>query len=92
MAARSDTTPEMAAAHWAKTKALMWTCLIIWFIFGFAIHLFVDALNEIVIIGFPLGWYVAAQGSLIVFVVLCFWFASRQNRIDEEFGMSGHEE
>jgi putative solute:sodium symporter small subunit len=29
----------------------------------------------------------AAQGSLIVFVVLIFWFASKQNRIDEEAGL-----
>jgi len=91
MAASPQITPEKAAAHWAKTKSLMWTVLIIWFIFSFVIHLFVDALNEIVIIGFPLGWYFAAQGSLIVFVILCFWFASKQNRIDEEFGMPGQE-
>lgn len=54
-------------------------------------HFFVTALNEIVIIGFPLGFYMAAQGSLIVFVVLIFWFASRQNRIDEEFGVAEDE-
>ena len=30
----------------------------------------------------------AAQGSLIVFVVLIFWFAHRQNQIDEEFGVA----
>ena len=66
----------------------MFTVLIIWFIFGFVVHLFVNALNEIVILGFPLGWYMAAQGSLIVFVILCFWFAARQNRIDEDCGLA----
>lgn len=81
-------TPEEAERHWARSKGLMWTCLFIWFVFSFAIHFFVDALNEIVIIGFPLGWYMAAQGSLIVFVILCFWFAGAQNRIDEEFGVA----
>jgi len=30
----------------------------------------------------------AAQGSLIVFVVLIFWFAAKQNRIDEECGVA----
>ena len=79
-------TPEAAAAHWAKTRTLMWTCLIIWAIFSFFIHFFVSALNEISFIGFPLGFYMAAQGSLIVFVVLIFWYAARQNAIDEEFG------
>ena len=66
----------------------MWVSLTIWFIFSFVIHFFVDALNEIVILGFPLGFYMASQGSLIIFVILIFWFANRQNKIDEEFGVS----
>jgi putative solute:sodium symporter small subunit len=77
--------PEKAAAHWHRTRSLMWLSLAIWFFFSFVIHLFARELNSIEIIGFPLGFYMAAQGSLIVFVVLIFWYASRQNRIDEEF-------
>jgi len=37
--------------------------------------------------GFPLGFYFTAQGSLIAFVVMIFvqnWF---QDKIDDEFGM-----
>jgi putative solute:sodium symporter small subunit len=79
--------PEKATRHWVKTRTLMWVTLIVWFIFSFGIHFFVRELNEIVIIGFPLGFYMAAQGSLIIFVVLIFWFANRQNKIDEEFGL-----
>ena len=81
-------TPEAAAGHWSKTRTLMWICLILWAIFGFGVHFFVNELNEISFIGFPLGFYMAAQGSLIVFVGLICWFASRQNAIDEEFGAS----
>ena len=81
-------TPEAAAAHWARTRRLMWTCLILWAIFSFIIHFFVSALNSITFIGFPLGFYMAGQGSLIVFVVLIFWYATRQNAIDEEFGLA----
>ena len=90
----SDTTgltPEKAEQHWGKTKSLMFVTLFIWFIFSFVIHAFVNALNEIVILGFPLGFYMAAQGSLIVFVILCFWFSARQNKIDEEFGVAEEE-
>ena len=73
--------------HWRRTRSLMWLTLAIWFFFSFVIHFFVVPLNNIVIAGFPLGFYMAAQGSLIVFVVLIFWFASRQNKIDEECGV-----
>lgn len=84
----NSVSPEVAAAHWAKTKTLMWFVLAIWFLASFFVHFFVSALNEISFIGFPLGFYMAAQGSLIIFVVLIFWFAHRQNRIDEEFGVA----
>lgn len=73
--------------HWQKTRTLMWICLAIWFFFSFVIHLFAPSLNKITFIGFPLGFYMAAQGSLVVFVVLIFWFARSQNKIDEEFGV-----
>jgi putative solute:sodium symporter small subunit len=79
-------SPEAAGAHWAKTRTLMWICLVVWAIFAFVIHMFVGSLNGISFIGFPLGFYMASQGSLIVFVVLIFWYSSRQNAIDEEFG------
>lgn len=86
--ARAGLTPEKAREYWGKTSGLMWTVLAIWFVFSFGIHFFVGALNNIVIGGFPLGFYMAAQGSLIVFVIVIFWFAIRQNRIDEEYGVS----
>jgi putative solute:sodium symporter small subunit len=74
--------------YWSKTKGLMITMLVIWAIFGYGIHIFVRPLNEIVILGFPLGFYMAAQGSLIVFVAMLFWFARRQDAIDREFGVA----
>lgn len=84
----SDLSPDKAKAYWARTSGLMWTMLGIWFFFGFVIHLFAPQLNGIKILGFPLGFYMAAQGSLIVFVVLIFWFARRQDAIDREFGVA----
>lgn len=81
-------TPERREEHWRRTRNLMWTILALWFFFSFVVHLFAVQLNEIVIFGFPLGFYMAAQGSLIAFVVLCFWNASAQNKIDEEFGVA----
>ncbi|HOV03679.1 MAG TPA: DUF4212 domain-containing protein [Kaistiaceae bacterium] len=75
-------------AWWGKTRGLMITMLVIWAIFSFFIHFFVNSLNEIVVFGFPLGFYMAAQGSLIVFVVMLFWFARRQDAIDREHGVA----
>ncbi|MCA3322134.1 MAG: DUF4212 domain-containing protein [Roseomonas sp.] len=79
--------PATAKAYWIKTSNLMWIVLAIWFVAGFGIHLIARAINPIHILGFPMGFYMAAQGSLIVFVVALFWFAKRQNEIDEEHGV-----
>jgi putative solute:sodium symporter small subunit len=81
-------TPAQREAHWSKTTRLMWTIMILWFFFSFGVHLFAVQLNSIVIAGFPLGFYMAAQGSLIAFVVLCFWNARAQNKIDQEYGVA----
>ncbi|GGJ11591.1 DUF4212 domain-containing protein [Neoroseomonas lacus] len=77
-----------AKAYWSKTSGLMWLMLIIWAIASFGIHFFVGFLNQYKFLGFPFGFYMAAQGSLIIFVVMLFWFARRQNAIDAEFGVS----
>jgi putative solute:sodium symporter small subunit len=84
----ANLTPAQRDAHWRKTSRLMWTILVLWFFFSFVVHLFAVQLNNIVIAGFPLGFYMAAQGSLIAFVILCFWNAKAQNKIDEEFGVA----
>ena len=74
-------------AYWSKTSRLMWTIFALWLFFSFFINLFAVQLNGIKFLGFPLGFYMAAQGSLIAFVVLCVWNAIAQNKIDEEFGV-----
>jgi putative solute:sodium symporter small subunit len=73
--------------YWSRTSRLMWIIFALWFFFSFFIHLFAVQLNTVTILGFPLGFYMAAQGSLIAFVVLCAWNAVAQNKIDEEFGV-----
>jgi putative solute:sodium symporter small subunit len=77
-------------AHWQKTTRLMFIHLGVWFFFGYIVHMFVNVLNKVTIpvLGFPLGFYMAAQGSLIVFVVMLFMFAKQQDAIDREFGVA----
>jgi putative solute:sodium symporter small subunit len=55
--------------------------------------MFVIPLNKITIpiLGFPLGFYMAAQGSLIAFVVMLFVFAKQQNKIDRDHGYAEDE-
>ncbi len=94
-APQSATTAAVDAAtgqaYWKKTSALMWAMLIVWAVFSFFVHMFAPAINHIHVLGFPLGFYMAAQGSLIVFVVMLFWFARKQDQIDRESGVAEEE-
>ncbi len=70
-------------AHWAKTKSLTFTTLGVWAVLSFVIHWFGEGLNSS---AFPGAYFMAGMGSQVSFAILVFWFASRQNQIDEEFG------
>jgi putative solute:sodium symporter small subunit len=80
-----------AEAHWSKTSKLMVTMMVLWAFFGFIVHMLVVPLNGIKLFGFPLGFYMAAQGSLIAFVIMLFWFAKAQDKVDREFGFAEDE-
>ena len=78
--------------YWGKTSRLMVIMMSLWFFFSFLIHMFVVPLNGIKIMGFPLGFYMASQGSLIAFVIMLFWFAKAQDDIDQACGVAEDEE
>jgi putative solute:sodium symporter small subunit len=78
------------AAYWAENKRLTTITLVIWAVVSFGAIFFVETLNTVVVFGFPLGYYLGAQGSLIVFVLLIFNYARVMNAIDRKYGL--HEE
>jgi putative solute:sodium symporter small subunit len=78
---------ERMRLHWEKTRNLTIVILILWAIFSFVLPWNAHALNSVSFMGFPLGFYFTAQGSLIAFVLLIVvqnWF---QDKIDDEYGM-----
>ena len=74
--------------HWNRTRNLMFVNIAIWFVFSFVVQGFAPALNKISFMSVPLGYYMAAQGSLVVFVVQLFIFVRQQDKIDRECGMA----
>ena len=75
-------------AHWAATKSLMIITMLLWFFFGTVVFAFGEQINHIKVFGYPLAYYMTAQGSLVAFVVMIFWSNNRQEKIDREFGFS----
>lgn len=79
-------------AYWNENKKLTWITLIIWFVVTYVCAFFAAELNTIRILGFPLGYYMGAQGSLVVFVILIFNYAAKMNKLDKKYGVEEEEE
>jgi putative solute:sodium symporter small subunit len=82
-----------ARFQWIGTKQLMLIMLALWLLFAMAVHLFVVPLNRIIIpyLDLPLGFFMAAQGALLAFVVMAFVFSSRQEHLEHDrFSDGGH--
>ena len=77
--------------YWRRNLALTTFLLAIWFCVTFLVIWFARELNEIEIIG-PLGYYMGAQGSLIIYVLIIGFYARYMNKLDVEHGVQENEE
>jgi putative solute:sodium symporter small subunit len=79
---------DSSAAYWkANVRLIAWS-LVIWALvsFGFGI-LLRPVLSGISVGGTDLGFWFAQQGSILVFLVLIFFYAWRMNKLDAEHGV-----
>jgi len=82
-----EISQDAKARHWIRTRNLTIGVLVVWFIFSFVVPWFARELNAFTFIGFPLGYYMIVQGSLIVLVVLIFFQNWKQYQIDDDAGV-----
>lgn len=76
-----------ATAYWKANIRIMTVLLSIWFLVSFVCGIIaVDALNNIRLGGFKLGFWFAQQGSIYVFVALIFVYVKMMNNLDKKFG------
>ena len=69
--------------YWRSNVKIMTVLLAVWAACGLGCGvLFADALNAYSLGGYPLGFWFAQQGSIIVFVVLILVYALLLNRLD----------
>ena len=58
----------------------------------YVVHWFALPLNNINFFGWPLGFYMGAQGALIIYVLIIWYYAKRMNELDKEYGVHEGEE
>lgn len=85
---------ELTAKHreyWQRNLNLTMTLLVIWFIVTFVVGFFARELS-FNFFGWPFSFYMCAQGSLIIYVFLIWFYARRMRRLDEEYGVEEGED
>ena len=80
--------PTQREAYWKANLKLVAWCLVIWFVVSYLFGIIlVDQLNAIKIGGYRLGFWFAQQGSIYIFVILIFFYASRMKKLDQKFNV-----
>ena len=84
----SELTEQQKKDYWRYNLRLTMILLAIWFVVGYLLSgLWAAELNKVSFLGFPLGYYVAAQGSLAIFVIEIAIYARLMNKKDLEYGI-----
>lgn len=73
--------------YWHKNLQITAVLLAIWFFVTFVIGFFARDLN-FTFFGWPFSFWVAAQGALIVYVVIIWYYARYMNKLDNEYGVA----
>ena len=73
--------------YWRKTRRLTFGLLIIWVFITFVLSWYAKELNAFSLFGFPLGFYMAAQGSLVIYLVIIWYYNRRMRQLEKEFGI-----
>jgi len=77
--------------YWRRTLRITAILMAIWFFVTFVIGYFARSL-DFNFFGWPFAFYMGAQGSLIVYVAIIFYYARYMNKLDLEYGVDEGEE
>lgn len=71
--------------YWHRNLVITVTLLAIWFIVTFVIGYFAREVNQMTFLGFPLAFYMGAQGALVIYVLIIWYYAHYMNKLDREY-------
>ncbi|AGR76837.1 conserved hypothetical protein (DUF4212 domain) [Aliarcobacter butzleri 7h1h] len=78
-----------AKEYWKENVFLIIKLLIVWFVISFGCGiLFVEQLNLIEINGVKLGFFMAQQGAIYLFVILIIIYIKKMSQIDKKYDVS----
>ncbi|EFO81758.1 SSS family solute/sodium (Na+) symporter [Oscillochloris trichoides DG-6] len=80
--------PSWLGDYWAANLRLIAPYLLIWLLSFTLPSLLAAPLNQMrVLTGFPLGYYMGAQGSLLIFIILTFLYHWRMRQLERRYDL-----
>ncbi len=73
--------------YWRRNLKITAILLSVWFVVTFVEAWFARELNTVTFLGFPLGFYMSAQGSLAIYVAIIGIYAYLMRKLDKEFNV-----
>lgn len=77
--------------YWSKTLRLTAVLLAIWFIVTYVVGFYARDLS-FNFFGWPFAFYMGAQGSLIIYILIIWYYSRAMNKLDQEFGVAEAED
>ena len=73
------------AEHWRRTRRVTFLLLALWLCTTVLTVFFARQLNNLIVFGWPLSFYLAAQGACLIYLLILWVYARRMRRIDRAF-------
>ena len=81
---------ERQLEYWSKNLRMTGFLLFIWFVATFVLGWYARDLS-FNFFGWPFSFWVAAQGALIVYCLIIWFYARYMNKLDQEHGVAEEE-
>lgn len=69
--------------YWVRTRRLTLLLLLVWFASTFGIIFFARELSRYTFFGWPLSFYLVAQGSVLLYVVIVAIYTAKMRAFDK---------
>jgi putative solute:sodium symporter small subunit len=87
---QSQQITEKHKQYWSKNLRITGILLVIWFVVTYVVAYFARDLS-FTFFGWPFSFWMASQGSLVVYVIIIWFYANYMNKLDRAHGVEEEE-
>ena len=74
-----------AGRYWQRTRRMTLWLLLAWFAVTFSAIFFARSLSAYTLLGWPISFFMAAQGSILIYVAIIAIYALRMRALDKTY-------